>query len=38
MSIIEAILFQEKLRAMLKPYFRKEMRRRPLILQVVWEM
>ena len=31
-------LLQEKMRAMLKRYFRKEMGRRPLILPVVWEM
>src|SRR5213075_1839369 len=30
-------LLQEKMRAMLKRYFRKEMGRRPLILPVVWE-
>ena len=31
-------LLQEKMRAALKRYFRKEMGRRPLILPVVWEM
>jgi ribonuclease J len=31
-------LLQEKLRAALKRYFRKEMGRRPMILPVVWEM
>ncbi|MGZ8854258.1 MAG: ribonuclease J, partial [Thermoanaerobaculia bacterium] len=31
-------LLQEKMRAMLKRYFRKNMGRRPLILPVVWEM
>jgi ribonuclease J len=31
-------ILQEKMRAMLKRYFRKEMGRRPLILPVVWEM
>src|SRR5438067_812576 len=31
-------LLQEKMRALLKRYFRKEMSRRPLILPVVWEM
>jgi len=31
-------LLQEKMRALLKRYFRKEMGRRPLILPVVWEM
>jgi len=31
-------LLQEKMRALLKRYFRKNMGRRPLILPVVWEM
>lgn len=31
-------LLQEKMRAMLKRYFRKKMSRRPMILPVVWEM
>ncbi|HEX9983883.1 MAG TPA: ribonuclease J [Thermoanaerobaculia bacterium] len=31
-------LLQEKLRALLKRYFRKNMGRRPLILPVIWEM
>jgi ribonuclease J len=31
-------LLQEKMRALLKRYFRKSMGRRPLILPVVWEM
>jgi len=31
-------LLQEKIRAMLKRYFRKNMGRRPMILPVVWEM
>jgi ribonuclease J len=31
-------LLQEKIRALLKRYFRKEMGRRPMILPVVWEM
>ena len=31
-------LVQEKLRALLKRYFRKEMGRRPMILPVIWEM
>ncbi len=31
-------LLQEKMRAMLKRYFRKTMGRRPLILPVIWEM
>lgn len=31
-------LLQEKMRALLKRYFRKKMGRRPLILPVVWEM
>jgi ribonuclease J len=31
-------VLQEKMRAMLKRYFRKTMGRRPLILPVVWEM
>ncbi|HEV8435834.1 MAG TPA: hypothetical protein VGR95_20665, partial [Thermoanaerobaculia bacterium] len=34
----ESDLLQEKLRAALKRYFRKEMGRRPMILPVVWEM
>lgn len=34
----ESGLLQEKLRAALKRYFRKEMGRRPMILPVVWEM
>jgi ribonuclease J len=34
----ESELLQEKLRAALKRYFRKEMGRRPMILPVVWEM
>ena len=34
----ERDLLQEKLRAALKRYFRKEMGRRPMILPVVWEM
>ncbi|HEX7191895.1 MAG TPA: hypothetical protein VF381_10035, partial [Thermoanaerobaculia bacterium] len=34
----ESDLLQEKLRAVLKRYFRKEMGRRPMILPVVWEM
>ncbi len=29
---------QEKMRALLKRYFRKEMGRRPMILPVIWEM
>jgi ribonuclease J len=31
-------LLQEKMRAMLKRYFRKSMGRRPMILPVIWEM
>ncbi|MBV9497107.1 MAG: hypothetical protein JOZ54_22920, partial [Acidobacteria bacterium] len=31
-------LVQEKMRALLKRYFRKNMGRRPLVLPVVWEM
>jgi ribonuclease J len=31
-------LAQEKMRALLKRYFRKEMGRRPMILPVIWEM
>ena len=31
-------LLQEKMRALLKRYFRKEMGRRPMILPVIWEM
>jgi ribonuclease J len=31
-------LLQEKVRAMLKRYFRKNMSRRPMILPVIWEM
>ena len=31
-------LVQEKMRALLKRYFRKEMGRRPMILPVIWEM
>jgi len=31
-------LLQEKMRATLKRYFRKNMGRRPLILPVIWEM
>src|SRR5205085_7011730 len=31
-------LLQEKMRALLKRYFRKTMSRRPMILPVVWEM
>jgi mRNA degradation ribonuclease J1/J2 len=31
-------LLQEKMRALLKRYFRKSMGRRPMILPVVWEM
>jgi ribonuclease J len=31
-------LLQEKIRAMLKRYFRKELGRRPMILPVIWEM
>ena len=31
-------LVQEKIRALLKRYFRKEMGRRPMILPVIWEM
>jgi ribonuclease J len=34
----ESELLQEKLRAAVKRYFRKEMGRRPMILPVVWEM
>jgi ribonuclease J len=34
----ESGVLQEKLRAALKRYFRKEMGRRPMILPVVWEM
>jgi mRNA degradation ribonuclease J1/J2 len=31
-------LVQEKLRALLKRFFRKKLNRRPMILPVVWEM
>jgi mRNA degradation ribonuclease J1/J2 len=31
-------LLQEKMRSLIKRYFRKKMGRRPLILPVVWEM
>jgi mRNA degradation ribonuclease J1/J2 len=31
-------LLQEKVRAVLKRFFRKTMGRRPLILPVIWEM
>jgi mRNA degradation ribonuclease J1/J2 len=31
-------LVQEKMRALLKRYFRKSMGRRPMILPVIWEM
>ena len=31
-------VLQEKMRTMLKRYFRKTMGRRPLILPVIWEM
>jgi ribonuclease J len=31
-------LLQEKVRALLKRYFRKTMGRRPMILPVIWEM
>jgi hypothetical protein len=31
-------ILQEKMRAMLKRYFRKSMGRRPMILPVIWEM
>ena len=31
-------IVQEKMRALLKRYFRKEMGRRPMILPVIWEM
>jgi ribonuclease J len=31
-------LLQEKMRALLKRYFRKSMGRRPMILPVIWEM
>ncbi|HVR38627.1 MAG TPA: ribonuclease J [Thermoanaerobaculia bacterium] len=34
----EAELLQEKMRALLKRYFRKSMGRRPMILPVIWEM
>jgi len=31
-------MLQEKMRALLKRYFRKSMGRRPMILPVIWEM
>ena len=31
-------ILQEKMRALLKRYFRKSMGRRPMILPVIWEM
>ena len=34
----DADLLQEKVRALLKRYFRKNMGRRPLVLPVIWEM
>jgi len=34
----EIEVVQEKMRAQLKRYFRKEMGRRPMILPVIWEM
>ena len=34
----ELEVVQEKMRAQLKRYFRKEMGRRPMILPVIWEM
>lgn len=34
----DADLLQERIRALLKRYFRKEMGRRPMILPVIWEM
>jgi ribonuclease J len=34
----DADLLQEKMRALLKRYFRKNMGRRPLVLPVIWEM
>src|SRR5258706_16332120 len=37
-ELIDSDVLQEKMRAMLKRYFRKTMGRRPLILPVIWEM
>jgi ribonuclease J len=37
-ALRDSDLLQEKMRALLKRYFRKSMGRRPLILPVVWEM
>jgi ribonuclease J len=34
----DADMLQEKMRALLKRYFRKSMGRRPMILPVIWEM
>ena len=37
-ELLDHDLTQEKMRALLKRYFRKEMGRRPMILPVIWEM
>jgi hypothetical protein len=37
-ELLDHDLAQEKMRALLKRYFRKEMGRRPMILPVIWEM
>jgi ribonuclease J len=37
-ELLDHDLVQEKMRALLKRYFRKEMGRRPMILPVIWEM
>jgi ribonuclease J len=37
-ELTDSDVLQEKMRAMLKRYFRKTMGRRPLILPVIWEM
>jgi ribonuclease J len=37
-EVRDAEIIQEKMRAMLKRYFRKRYERRPMILPVVWEM
>jgi ribonuclease J len=37
-ELLDHDVAQEKMRALLKRYFRKEMGRRPMILPVIWEM